>query len=166
MLASFRPSARPTVLCLLYGCALALFSFGCDHGLAPPETPPTGVLVARISYASDWPPDSQLHDLRFVAMRFVPRDTSDFLQLDQLVFSDGLRRHVPADTVLLNIDLHSLVDTFYYSGVAQQFGANPFRDWRPVGLYTDGDGRLLVRAGGTTTVDVTVDFDHPPRFPP
>jgi hypothetical protein len=55
--------------------------------------------------------------------------------------------------------------TFVYSGVAQKFGPGLF-EWRPVGLITDNDGIFVVSADETTTVNVVVDFDEPPPFPP
>jgi hypothetical protein len=55
--------------------------------------------------------------------------------------------------------------SFVYSGVAQKFGPGLF-EWRPVGLVTDNGGIFVVTANETTTVDVTVDFDDLPPFPP
>ncbi len=138
---------------------------GCDHGLAPPDEPATGVIRAYIEYVQgpeDWPPPDSLRDLRFVAMRFVPRDTSDLLQLNRLIFSDRIRDRVSADTVTIaGVETGS----FQYSGVAQKFGPDNF-DWRPVGIVTANDGFFIVVADETTDVRVIVDFENPPPFPP
>lgn len=147
-------------MCLVAGLAAA-----CDHGLVPPDEPPVGTIRAIITYAGHpdaWPPRDSLHDLRFVAMRFVPEDTTDFLQLNRLVFSERLRYHVPVDTVVLeNIE----TGLFPYSGVAQRYAADLFA-WRPVGLYDANGGILQVRPGETADVRVLVDFRNPPPFPP
>lgn len=142
-----------------------LWLIGCDHGLQPPAEPATGVIHARITYEGgeeSWPSPDSVRDIRFVAMRFVPRDTADFLQLNRLVFSDGLDREVDAQDIAI-----PEVETglFLYSGVAQQFSPDLF-DWRPVGLVTENDGVFVVSEDETTTVEVLVNFDNPPPFPP
>ncbi len=144
---------------------VAIGASGCDHGIAPPPEADTGVIRAHITFAQepdDWPSADSIHDLRFVAMRFVPRDTSDLLQLNRLVFSERL-----ADRVTHQIAVIPNVDTgpFLYAGVAQKFGPDIF-NWRPVGLVTENGGLFIVRAGDTTDVSVVADFDAPPPFPP
>lgn len=144
---------------------LLVFLSACDHGLEPPEEPPTGAIEVDITYLGHpeaWPPRDSVRDLRFVAMRFVPADTSDFLQLNRLVFSSGLEYGVEAQTVTVGG-----IETgpFLYSGVAQQYGADAL-NWRPVGLVQENDGVFIVRQDETTHVSVTVDFRNPPPFPP
>ncbi len=138
---------------------------GCDHGLVPPDAPPTGAIRGVITYAEGaaWPPPDSLHDLRFFALPFVPRDTLDFFRdLNQLVFSDRLRLRVDRDTFFVeNVEAR----VYVYSGVAQQFTGN-LLDWRPVGLYTGAGGIFLVRPDAVTEVAISVDFRHPPDFPP
>ena len=138
---------------------------GCDHGLSPPAEPATGAIRAYVEYVQtrdDWPGPDSLVDLRFVALRFVPRDTTDLLQLNRLVFSDRLPYRVARDTVIVgSVETGS----FLYAGVAQKFGADNF-DWRPVGLVEENSGFFTVEADETTTVRVTVDFQNPPQFPP
>ncbi len=137
----------------------------CDHGLAPPETPPVGAIRAYVTYVGHpnaWPPADSLRDLRFVAMRFVPADTADFLQLNRMVFSQGLKRNVAGDTTIIG---NVAPGPFPYSGVAQQFSPDPFA-WRPVGLVEENGGLFVVRSGETTDVHVEVDFRSPPKFPP
>jgi hypothetical protein len=151
---------RPLIQIVLI--ALVLIAAGCDHGFAPPDEPPSGVIRALISYEGAWPIESDVHDLRFVAMRFVPRDTADFLQLNRMAISDRLPYGVRNDTVTVEG-----VETggFLYSGVAQQFEANLLA-WRPVGLFSDNEGVFFVTSGDTTDISLTVDFDDPPPFPP
>lgn len=138
---------------------------GCDHGLVPPDAPPTGAIRVDISYEGhpeSWPPSDSVRDLRFVAMRFVPRDTADFLQLNRIVFSDRLEARVQRQTILV-----PEVETgaFLYAGVAQKYGPGVF-EWRPVGLVAENDGVFVVSDGDTTRVSVHVDFHDPPLFPP
>lgn len=143
---------------------LILLCTGCDSGLEPPAEAQVGVIDVQITYEGDstWPPPDSLHDLRFVAMRFVPTDTADFLQLNRMVFSGRLRYNVASDTARIS---DVAAGPFLYSGVAQKFGTDVFA-WRPVGLVESDDGVFFVRPGETTHVEVRVDFHDPPPFPP
>lgn len=141
------------------GCLLLV---GCDHGLEPPDSSGTGTIQGTIEYVGTWPPLEELNDLRFVGMRFVPRDTSDFLQLNQMAISSGLQKHVSFDS----FEITEAAAGFYlYSGVAQQFDDN-FLSWRPVGLYTQDGGIFTVAPNEITTIHLVVDFDNLPVFPP
>lgn len=138
----------------------------CDGGLAPPEAPPVGAIRGIVVYAGApeaWPPPEAVQDLRFVALPFVPRDTTDlFRDLARLVASEGLAYGVLQDTFeVQNVP----AQTYLYSGVAQKYGPGLF-DWRPVGLYAAGDGTFRVRPGETVELRITVDFTNPPVFPP
>ncbi|RMF57630.1 MAG: hypothetical protein D6746_10770 [Bacteroidetes bacterium] len=135
---------------------------GCDHGLAPPPEPPTGAIRGVITYVGPWPSRQEVRDLRFVALRFVPRDTSDFLQLNRMVFSETLAYGVPSDTFFVG---DVVAGTFPYSGVAQHFSDDVLA-WRPVGLYVENGGIFQVLPGDTVVLSITVDFEHPPPFPP
>ncbi len=96
-------------------------------------------------------------------MRFIPRDTSDLLQLTRLVFSpEKLDLYVAADTVVLEAVPEG---AFVYSGVAQRYTPS-LLTWRPVGLYTADQGVFQVRGGETTRIGVHVDFSRIPQFPP
>jgi hypothetical protein len=143
--------------------ATLLVAFGCAHGLAPPDSPPEGVIHGIVTYEGAWPPADSLHDIRFVAMRFVPTDTSDFLQLNRLIFSrQGLRRHVDADTFVVD---QVPPGTFVYSGIAQKYGPALFA-WRPLGLYEENGGVFQVRQRDTTRLHIHVNFGVRPAFPP
>src|SRR5690606_17812039 len=102
-----------------------------------------------------------LRDLRFVAMRFVPADTADFLQLNRMVFSQGLKRNVAGDTTIIG---NVAPGPFPYSGVAQQFSPDPFA-WRPGGVVAANGGLFVVQAGETTDVHVEVADRSPPNLP-
>ena len=135
---------------------------GCDGGLAPPDVKPVGSISGSISYSGAWPSADSLQDLRFVAMRFVPVDTSDFLQLNQMEISPTLQFNVVSDSFLIQ---DVIPGPFFYSGVAQQF-AEDLLAWRPVGLVNENGGLFEVTPGTRTHVTVHVDFSTLPPFPP
>ncbi len=143
----------------------ALLLTACDGGLAPPDATTPGVIKGVVVYepVASWPGADSLFDLRFVAMRFVPKDTADFLNLNQLVFNEPrLSYYVARDTFVIADVAPGM---FLYSGVAQRFGPQ-LTQWRPVGLYEEQDGVFRVAPGETTFVQIQVDFRHPPPFPP
>ncbi len=152
---SFSSMRVPLLLIGLLGLVL----MACDHGLEPPPIPSYGVIEGEVTFTGTWPSQDSLVDLRFVAFRFVPQDTSDFLRLNEMVFSRTLRFFVERDTFRI-----SQVEpgVFPYAGVAQRYGPG-LLDWRPVGLL---DEPFEVRAGETTHVRVDVDFQRIPPFPP
>lgn len=142
--------------------ALALASAACDHGLEPPELQDPGSIRGIVRYTGTWPAEPDVHDLRFVAMRFVPRDTADFLQLNLMAISTRLEYGVASDTFLVE-DVDPGV--FVYSGVAWQFTPN-LLSWKPVGLYEDEGGIFDVEANRVTELRFDVDFGNLPPFPP
>ncbi len=141
---------------------LLVFGASCDHGLEPPEVPPLGTLDVAIFYTGSWPPADSLVDLRFVAFRFMPRDTTDFFRLNEILFSPTLQKMVPSQRISID---SVQTGNYVYSGVAQRYSAN-LLDWRPVGLYADNGGVFTVQTAETTHVTVRVDFDRLPPFPP
>lgn len=139
---------------------LAFFATACDHGLAPVEE--EGEIHANITYQGEWPDEDEFHDLRFVAMRFVPESTRDFLRLEEMEVSEGLDTHVDQQSVVLEDVRNGM---FFFSGVAWQFSPNIFRDWRVLGLYEDNGNEFTV-LGNVVEIDILVDFDDLPDFPP
>jgi len=144
---------------------VALHVASCDGGLVVPDEETPGAIAGIVTYLHGdglWPPDSTLFDIRFVAMRFVPADTADFLQLNRMEISNSLQTRVARDSFLITDVAPGI---FPYSGVAYQYSEDIF-DWKPVGLYEENDGIFTVRTGETTHVSVVVDFENPPIFPP
>jgi len=141
--------------------AALVLMLGCDGGIGPPEERRTGTIAGTISYSQPWPPAEKFREIRFVALRFVPQDTADFLQLNRIVYSNPLAYGVARDSFMI-----PLVDVgfFPYSGVARQATEDIF-SWGPIGLYEDDEGVFAVEASETTFVHVVVDFDSPPDFP-
>lgn len=145
---------------LLYCLIAGLVTTSCDHGLAPVDE--EGEIHVTITYEGEWPPDDEIYELRFVAMRFIPGSTSDFLRLNEMEVSDRLKTQVDQQSIILEEVRNG---RFFYSGVAWQFSPNIFQDWRVLGLYKEGNGEFNVR-GDVVEIHVNVDFDDLPEFPP
>ena len=95
-------------------------------------------------------------------MRFIPQDTSDFLQLNRMVISDTLSRYVTSDSFFIS---NVQAGVYVYSGVAENFGRG-ILDWRPIELYTLNQGTFVVRGDETTSLSIDVDLSQRPPFPP
>lgn len=135
----------------------------CEGGLEPPivEPNPTGVITGVVTYSGEWPPADSLEDLRFVPLKSVPQTAQDiFADIQNLVFSEQLDYFVERDTFTVT-DVSNGV--YVYNAVAQQYGPNLFADWRPVGVYEENDGIIIVD-GDTTSITVHVDFENLPPF--
>ena len=141
---------------------LTLLLSACDQGFSPPEEKSPGTIAGVISYTGRWPAPDSLHDLRFVAMRFVPADTADFLQLNKMAISNTLAFDVSADSFRIE---NVSPGPFFYSGVAQQFSSNLLA-WRPIGLYDKNEGVFEVKSAETVNLEIFVDFGNLPQFPP
>lgn len=140
----------------------SILCMGCDHGLAPPEQEALGAISGTLTYTGTWPARDSLRELRFVGMRFIPQDTSDFLQLNRMVISDTLSRYVTADSFHIS---GVRAGAYVYSGVAENFGRG-ILDWRPIELYAEDQGTFFVRGNETTTISISVDLSERPVFPP
>lgn len=134
---------------------------GCDGGVSPPDDERRGTIAGVIEYSAPWPPEDQFREIRFVALRFVPEDTADFLQLNRIEFSNPLRYGVPRDSFVIGA---VPVGLFPFSGVARQRTEDIF-SWGPIGLYDENGGVFDVIEDETTFVSVIVDFANPPSFP-
>ncbi|NBC65919.1 MAG: hypothetical protein GVY07_09735 [Bacteroidetes bacterium] len=142
-----------------------LLFLSCEGGLEPPieEPNPTGVITGSITYSGEWPAKDSLVDLRFVPLKSPPQTAQDiFSDIENLVFSERLNFFVEKDYFIVN-DVPNGV--YVYNTVAQQFGNNIFGDWKPVGLYNENDGIIIVE-GDTTSITIHVDFENLPPFPP
>lgn len=145
-------------------CAILLLSVflqSCDSGIAPPPDTLGGTIVGKVNYRGTWPSADSVRDLRFVALRFVPVDTTDFLQLNRMEVSEQLRYGVSSDTFSISSVQPGL---FPYSGVARQITDNIF-SWAPVGLVTATGGIIELADAETLQVTVDVDFADIPAFP-
>lgn len=144
----------------------ALFFFaGCEGGLEPPpvEPEPTGVITGIVTYSGNWPPADSLEDLRFVPLKSVPQTAQDiFADINNLVFSEQLDFFVERDTFRVEKVQNG---AYIYNSIAQKFGNNIFEDWRPVGLYEENDGVIIIN-DDTVSISIHVDFENLPPFPP
>lgn len=125
------------------------------------ETNPTGVITGIVTYSGEWPPADSLERLVFVPLKNKPQTAQDiFADIENLVFSEQLDYFVERDTFTI-ADVPN--GTYIYNAVAQQYGTNIFADWRPVGLYEENGGIIIVN-GDTTSITVHVDFNNLPPF--
>lgn len=147
--------------CVAAGVLPIVLLTGCDSAIEPPDEVTPGAIRADITYVGTWPPFNQFVDHRFVAMRFVPQDTTDFLQLNQLEFSEGLPYGVASHVVVLP---EVRTGTYPFAVVARQ-RTQDILSWEALGIYMENQGVFQVTAGDTARVSITVDFDNPPDFP-
>ena len=149
---------------LILTLVLMLLS-ACDHGIIPPESTPLGSIEGAVTYTGPWPASDSLFDIRFIALRFVPTDTSAILQAFQngeIIFSDGLQRRVASDSFRVNA---AETGPWAYVAIAVQ-ASNNILDWVPVGLYAETAGIMQVQQNTTTRIRIDVDFTNRPPFPP
>jgi len=150
---------------LYFSILLILFLISCEGGLAPieQEPEPFGVIVGTVTYIGDWPPPNELQELVFVPLPFKPQTFLEvILDLDNIRFSDRLQFNVDEDTFVID-EIEN--GTYIYNIIANQFGPIVFSDWRPLGVYTENDGVITVE-GDTTYIQIDVDFNNLPPFPP
>nr|BCX01295.1 MAG: hypothetical protein KatS3mg041_1341 [Bacteroidota bacterium] len=161
---------HPATMALLAGGLLFLLVllFGCDHGISPPPPPDYGAIRGSVYIRSPWPPRDSVRDLRFVAFRIVPRDTADFLNLNNFIYSPSLLTYFGADSFTFFVDSVP-AGVYVYSGIAHRFGPG-LLDWRPVGLYADEAQRprpfQVERGEVVRDIRIEVDFYQRPPFPP
>jgi hypothetical protein len=143
---------------------LLLALSACDHGLEPPPATKPG-FGGRITYVGNWPPADSIYLLAVVAFKtFPPTNILADILSGNAVYDTSLSRNVEFQ------DYQILTDpaTFQYIVVAQQYGPDIFSQWRVIGTYSDnpsqGTPKSVVVSPETfvTSIDITVDFDHPP----
>ena len=141
-----------------------------DHGLSPVTDGQTPGFGGVIHIRSTWPPQDSVRDLRIAAFRnYPPRDILTEVVSGTAVFSDELPYGV--DSIPYRVQGESMNGVFGYIVVAQNYGPDPFQQWKAVGVYTVtgdvntpsaldlGSGRFL------RGIDVDVDFINLPPQP-
>lgn len=139
----------------------------CEGGLEPPpfEPEPFGAISGTVTYSGEWPPEDELRELIFVPLTFKPSTFTEVLSeflLGNLKSSERLSFNVESDTFFVG-ELEN--GAYIYNIIANQFGPNQLSDWRPVGLYDENDGTIIIE-GDTVQIAIHVDFDNLPPFPP
>lgn len=143
--------------------ALIYLTTACDTGLSPTdELPAEGSLVVNISYTGEWPPEEELLIFRFVALEFQPESLIDFFRIEEMLISEELERNAASETVIFREVPNN---EYFFSGIAWQFGPNLFADWRTAGEYRENNGYFRID-GNLVEIDVLVDFNNLPVFPP
>jgi hypothetical protein len=152
-------------------CSLLLIAAACeDHGLSPVSATETPGFSGTIRMRSAWPPADSVRDLRIAAFRnYPPKDILTEIIAGSAVFSDELP--YGENLIEYRVQSETLSGTFAYVVVAQNYGPDPFKQWRAVGVYTVtgnvqspspidlGTGRFL------RDIDVEVDFLNLPPQP-
>lgn len=155
-------------LSYLFLCLLIVA--GCDKGLSPP--PPKPSIAGKVRFLSEWPHKDSLGN-RFLALALakVPPPYAAS-QLFAGVF-DGTILSVLTSFNYGTVDtsFYFEVDpgTYYYLGVAQQFGPVLATDWRVLGFAHDEKDSAIVFniSDGDRIKDIFIDvrFDSLPRQP-
>lgn len=164
---SFIIPMRAAIFCLLFLPMLLVAA--CDHGLSPESADVDPGFGGTLTVTGEWPPADSVRDFRVVAFRnYPPKDILSEVINGSAVFSDELP--YGEDSIEYVIQDESLEGSFAYVVVAQNFGEDPFQDWRAVGVFTlagDVTAPSAVDLGSgsfITPVDITVNFyDLPPQ---
>lgn len=149
---------------------------GCDGGLDPTKLPPEAILSGRLIVrggTASYPPRDSLRDLRVVAFRSIPRDSSIIAAIleGQAYFTQSSVLDSNSYTITIPFSEGTPEPLrLEYIAVAQQYGPNIFRDWRVVGVYAADTlwtpkAVVLTRGERRTDVDITIDFRNPPPQP-
>ncbi|GEM_PF-391104 len=147
----------------LFLAAVLIWLLSCEGGLEPPliEDEPYGVIRGTVTYSGQWPPQDSLNDLRFVPLKSVPAAFTDIIMdFQNLSFSDRLAYYTDSDEFFVDEVENG---RYIYNVIAHRYGTA--FEWRPVGVYSDNRGEIIV-TGDTTTIHIHVDFDNLPPFPP
>jgi hypothetical protein len=150
---------------------------GCDKGLAPLNEPSGFSGVIRFQ---NWPPQDSVLDLRVVAFKQYPTDSSGILVellagravVYPAVTGPGFPRFVDSVQYEFTTDGSPLQITKYdYVVVAWRYGPNFFSDWRPAGVYTTQPNtfihapvRVLLHKI-LQDINIQCDFRNPPPRP-
>lgn len=167
--------SQKIAISIALGAALSGLLTGCDRGLSPEPTSPSGSGAHGISGSvvfTNWPPRDSVLDLRLVCFKNRPSSSIVSDILNGKAKYTGTLQPYGADTVVYTLLLDPLPPGQYaLTGVAQQYGTNLYTDWRLVGLYyREGDsaapGVLTVPADSIVRgITVHVDFRHLPPLP-
>jgi hypothetical protein len=134
---------------------------GCNKGLAPDTSAKEGTLIVNLVYASEWPAQDQIFEFRFVAFKFKPATTFDFLRINEMLISDPLLYGAEQQQIIFEEVPNQ---RFYAGAVAWQFGPSILTDWRAAAVYADGNGEFEID-GNTVEITLIVDFNNLPDFP-
>lgn len=141
-----------------------------DHGLAPATQSESPGFSGIIRVRSAWPPQDSVRDLRIAAFRtYPPKDILSEVLSGTTVFSEELPYGV--DSLSYRVQADALSGSFAYVVVAQNYGPDPFKEWRAVGVYTiTGDFTMpspidLAEGRFLRGIDVEVDFINLPPQP-
>ncbi len=162
---------------------LVFLSFqGCDKGLTPDPSGFTGVIRF-----TNWPPPDSVQELRLVAFKSPPTDSSgllvEFLKGNVVIYPPV---GTPAftkfkdngdfiDSIKYTVILQNLpageATRYTYVALAWRYGPNVFADWAPAGVYslqpsTHVPATLVVEKHNVVRdVNILCDFRNLPPKP-
>lgn len=127
---------------------LVIISFpGCDKGLTPDPSGFTGVIRF-----TNWPPPDSVQELRLVAFKLPPTDSSglliEFLKGNVVIyppvgtpaFTKFKDNGEFVDSIRYTVILQNLpageATRYSYVALAWRYGPNVFADWAPAGVYS------------------------------
>ncbi len=165
----------------LIGTLLFLAVFICDgcHEELGPLNEPSG--FSGVIRFKNWPPATDIKEMRLVALEEIPRDSSGVIPL-LLAGKAAVYPPLPGDYFQTLVDsiayefteksgTNLQVMNYPYVAVWYQYGSNILHDWRPAGVYSTGPGsfdpvpvRVLLHRI-TSHVDIQVDFKNLPPLP-
>jgi hypothetical protein len=154
----------------IFFLVLVILLISCDHGLSPEAADVDPGFAGELRVVSAWPPQDSVRDLRVVAFRnYPPKDILSEVINGSAIFSDELPYGQTSISYIIQDE--TLAGAFAYIVVAQNFGEDPFQDWRAIGVYTlSGDVKQptsLDLGSGLfiSDVDISVDFYNLPPQP-
>lgn len=164
--------------------ACTLLYSACDTGLAPLTERDTG--FSGVIHFKNWPLSGTLKELRLVAFKKYPSDSTYILlavaQGQVVVYPrigttglnyDSLKTNL-ADSLRFEITTNGTTlepINYEYVALALRYGNNVLTDWRPAGVYTTTPGsfnpapvRVLLHRI-VPDINIEVDFRNPPPRP-
>lgn len=175
-----RPMAvksRRLFLCSMLFLA-ALVGAGCNEELGPVNTPSGFAGVLRFK---NWPPATDIKEMRLVALQELPKDSSSVIPL-LLAGKAAVYPPLPGDYFQTLVDsiVYEFTDksgtnlqviNYPYVAVWYQFGPNILSDWRPAGVYTTATGTFtpapvhVILHHVIPDINIQVDFQNLPPLP-
>ena len=154
---------------------------GCDKGLSPDPTGFSGVITFI-----NWPPADSILELRLAAFKDPPTDTSglflEWVKGNVVIYppvgTPAFRKFNESGQLVDSIRYTSVLQgvttlepvRYSYVALAWRYGKDPFKDWRPAGIYTLQPGSFtpalltVFKHEFVAGIDIRCDFHNlPPR---
>lgn len=157
---------------------MALLFSACDEELGPLNAP-SG--FAGVIHFKNWPPATDIKEMRLVALLEIPKDSSSVIPL-LVAGKAAVYPPLPGDyfQTLVDSTVYEFTDKsgtnlqvkeYPYVAVWYQYGNNILHDWRPAGVYSTGPGSFdplpvrVVLHRVVPDINIQVDFQNLPPLP-